>query len=202
MRNSSAKHQLSLACIALFALGSLACGDDGKAEAGETDGTTTAESGTSADGPETSGSSMEGDGDGDPDGGDGDGEPGDGDPDGGDGDGEPGDGDPDGGDGDGEPGDGDGDPNSPCFDHETQDDCEADAACQAVNGQPLQENGPDAPCLNPVEFQGCIAMQGCDDAQTWFCTGGGGKPVLVNDGCGPNGSEECDPGVQDPPECP
>jgi hypothetical protein len=142
---------------------------------------------------------MEGDGDGDPGDGDpGDGDPGDGDP--GDGDGDPGDGDP--GDGDGDPGDGDGDPTSPCFDHETQEDCEADAACQAVNGQPLQENGPDAPCLNPSEFLGCIETMGCDDALTWFCIGGGGKPHLVNDGCGPNGAEMCDPGVQDPPACP
>jgi hypothetical protein len=204
MRNLSVPHRLSLACITLLALGSLACGDDKKDEAGEADGSGTAESGESADAPETSGSSMEGDGDGDPGDGDpGDGDPGDGDPGDGDpGDGDPGDGDPGDGDpGDGDPGDGDGDQNSPCFDHETQDDCESDAACQAVVGQPLQENGPDAPCLDPAEFIGCIAMTGCDDALTWFCVGGGGKAYLVNNGCGPDGAEMCDPEVQDPPEC-
>jgi hypothetical protein len=203
MRNLQAKHRLVSACLSVLFVGSLACGDDKKDEAGEADGTGTAESGESGDAPETSGSSMEGDGDGDPETGDGDGDPETGDGDGDPGDGDPGDGDPGDGDpGDGDPGDGDGDPNSPCFDHETEEDCVADAACQAVVGQPLQENGPDAPCLEASEFIGCIAMAVCDDALTWFCTGGGGKPYLVNNGCGPNGAEICDPGVEDPPECP
>jgi hypothetical protein len=200
MRISPAKHRLSLACITLFALGSIACGDDTKDEAGDADGTGTAETGgETADGPETGESGMEGDGDGDGEAGDGDGDEGDGDgdPEGGDGDGDEGDGD-----GDQEAGDGDGDPNSPCLDYENQDDCEGDAACQSVMGQALSENGPDAPCLEPAEFLGCIEMAVCDDALTWFCVGGNAKPVLVNNGCGPDGAEMCEPPVQDPPQCP
>jgi hypothetical protein len=186
------KSTLSLGCITVFALASFACGDDENAEAGETAGTAeTGETGTTA--PETSGSSMEGDGDGD--GGDGDGDGGDGDGDGGDGDGDTGD-------GDGDGGDGDGDPNSPCFDYETEDECTADPACMALMGQPLLENGPDAPCLEPLEYAGCAPMGGCGDALTWFCTGGQGKPILMSSTCGPNGAEMCDPGIQDPPECP
>jgi hypothetical protein len=172
MHDFRLNHRLLLSCVAVLAL---ACGDDGKDEGADGD-TGTAEGAESGDAPETSGSSMEGDGDGDGDTGDGD--------------------------GDGEPGDGDGDPNSPCFDHETQDDCEADPACQSVNGQPLQTNGPDSPCLDPAEYLGCIPMMICDDALTWFCIGGNEKPVLVNNGCGPEGAEMCLPMVGDPPECP
>ena len=91
---------------------------------------------------------------------------------------------------------------SPCFDLETQDECDADPACQSVIGQPLKQNGPDAPCLDEQEFVGCIEAQGCDDAPTWFCVGGNGKPILVNDGCGPEDGEMCEPPVADPPMCP
>jgi hypothetical protein len=189
--------------MTLFTLASFACGDDSKDEAGDADTSGTAETADSTTAPETSGSSMEGDGDGDPETGDGDGDPetgdGDGDPETGDGDGDPETGD---GDGDGEPGDGDGDPNSPCPDYESQDDCEADPACMPLMGQPLQENGPDAPCLQPSEYAGCVAMAGCGDALTWFCSGGGGKPVLMSSTCGPEGAEMCDPMIADPPECP
>jgi hypothetical protein len=203
MRNFFSTHRLSFVCITVLALAS-ACGDDSKDEAGDADTAGTGETADSTtDVPETSGSSMEGDGDGDGDEGDGDGDEGDGDGDEGDGDGDEGDGDGDEGDGDGDEGDGDGDPNSPCFDYETQDDCEADSACQALTGQPLQENGPDAPCLQPPDFAGCIPMMICDDALTWFCSGGGGKPVLMSSGCGPEGSEMCEPNVPDSvPECP
>jgi hypothetical protein len=202
MRNFSTTHQLSLVGFALV-LATSACGGDDQQEGA--DAGTADESGeTTADGPE--GSSMEGDGDGDGgdgdgDAGDGDGDAGDGDGDAGDGDGDAGDGDGDGGDGDGDGGDGDGEP-SGCADHETQEDCEADPACQAVNGQPLLENGPDAPCLEPTEFIGCIEMMICDDALTWFCVGGNAKPVLMSSGCGPEGAEMCDPMIPDPPECP
>jgi hypothetical protein len=201
MSDSKLIHRLSLACLTVLALGSNACGDDGKAEAGDAAGTSgTAESGdSSAEAPET-GSATMGDGDGDGDGGDGDG---DGDGGDGDGDGDAGDGDGDGaGDGDGDgAGDGDGDA-GPCPNYETQDECTADPACMALMGQPLQENGPDAPCLQPLEYAGCIAMMGCGDALTWFCTGGNSKPILMSSTCGPAGADMCDPGVQDPPECP
>jgi hypothetical protein len=204
MRYHPSTPRLSLLCIAFLTIAS-ACGDDSKEEAG--DGT--ADTGETADGttaPETSGATMEGDGDGDGGDGDGDAEAGDGDGDQGDGDGdaEAGDGDGDQGDGDGdaEAGDGDGDPNSPCADYETQEACEDDSACQALFGQGLLENGPDAPCLEASEYVGCIASSICDDALTWFCVGGNQKPILMSSGCGPEGAEMCDPGVQDPPECP
>ena len=71
-----------------------------------------------------------------------------------------------------------------------------------MNGQPLQENGPDAPCLEPSEYLGCIPQMACADVLTWFCVGGNGKPVLVSDSCGPDNGMECDPGVDNPPECP
>jgi hypothetical protein len=186
---------LSLVGIALLALATPACGDDGKGEGADAGTDGTADTGETAEGPETetSGSSMEGDGDGDGGDGDGDGGDGDGDGDGGDGDG----------DGDGEGGDGDGDPKLPCVDHETQDDCEADPACQAVIGQMLQLGGlGSAACLLPAEFIGCIDMMGCDDALTWFCVGPNEQPYLVNNGCGPEGAQMCQPMIPNPQPCP
>jgi hypothetical protein len=85
-------------------LTSLACADDGAADASEA---TSSESVGDGDGDSASASASAGDGDGTP--GDGDGTPGDGDGAPGDGDGTPGDGDGTPGDGDGTPGDGDGD---------------------------------------------------------------------------------------------
>jgi hypothetical protein len=147
--------------------------------------------------------SVEGDGDtGDEDTGDGDGDTGDGDGNTGDGDGDTGDGDGDGdaGDGDGDAGDGDGDTGTPeCTDFETQEECDANLDCQSVSGWPLLENGPDAPCLEPPEFLGCIGMMPCNDVETWFCIE---QVFLVFDSCGPENGESCDPGVMDPPECP
>jgi hypothetical protein len=191
MRNFSSTRRLSLACIAALALAGSACGGEGKDEGADDTGTAD-ESGETA---ETS-ATMEGDGDGD--GGDGDGDGGDGDGDGGDGDGDAGDGDGDGGDGDG-----DGEGGAQCPDYATQVACEADPACQAVNGQLLKQNGPDAPCLEPAAFLGCIPMQGCGDAPTWFCIGGGGNDLfLVGDTCGPEGAEMCEPMLPIPGDCP
>jgi hypothetical protein len=197
MRNFSTTHRFSSICIATLLLAGTACGDD-EQDAGD-DAAGTAEETAETSGPETSGGDGDGDGgDGDGDGGDGDGDAGDGDGDGGDGDGDGGDGD---GDGDGGDGDGDGEP-SACSDYDTQEECDADSACMAVNGQPLQENGPDAPCLEPTEFIGCVESQVCDDALTWFCVGMASKPVLMSSGCGPEGAQMCDPNIPDPPECP
>ena len=95
-----------------------------------------------------------------------------------------------------------GEAESPCAGLETQDECDASPECQSVIGQPLKQNGPDAPCLEAAEFIACIPTQGCDDALTWFCVGGNAKPVLVNDGCGPEDAEICEPPVADPPACP
>ena len=89
-----------------------------------------------------------------------------------------------------------------CVDYEVQDDCEADEACQAVVGTLLKENGANAPCLEAVEFLGCIDMGDCDAAETWFCTSGGNpKTYLIPNSCGPEGMTECDPGVDTPPTC-
>src|SRR5690606_25315963 len=188
MRTNTAK-AWSLWTAGLLAL-TVACGDDkDDAEAGD----------------EMSTETEAGDGDGDPTG-DGDGEPtgdGDGEPTG-DGDGEPtgdGDGEPTG-DGDGEPtGDGDGEPNPECLDLDTQEDCEANPDCQSVVGSRLQQNGPDAPCLEPAEFLGCIGMQGCGDAITWFC-GQGNNKWQVPDTCRPEGAEQCDPPAEPVDACP
>jgi hypothetical protein len=90
--------------------------------------------------------------------------------------------------------------NGGCADLETADECTAMAGCQVVNGSHLQENGPDAPCLEASEFLGCIAEQGCGDMETWFCQGN--KMFLVPDTCGPNGADPCD-GPADPvSDCP
>lgn len=90
--------------------------------------------------------------------------------------------------------------NSACADIEDADECAAADGCQPVNGSKLKENGPDSPCLEPSEFLGCIAEQGCDDALTWFCQGNG--TYQVNDSCGPEGAEPCD-GPADPVDaCP
>ena len=196
MRTRDSKHGLRLIgiCVGLAALFATACSDDGGTDAEGTQGETAESGETDSNSSETDGESNSGDGDGDPTTGDGDPTTGDGDP-------TTGDGDPTG-DGDGDPG-GDGDPMpSACADYEEQAECEADAGCQAVTGQPLKENGQGAPCLEPVEFIGCIAQMGCGDAETWFCVGGNGKPVLIPDTCGPEGAMECDPGVDNPPECP
>jgi hypothetical protein len=90
--------------------------------------------------------------------------------------------------------------NAGCADLETADECTAMAGCQVVNGSPLKQNGPDAPCLEASEFLGCISEQGCGDAETWFCQGNG--MFLVPDTCGPDGADPCD-GPADPvSECP
>jgi hypothetical protein len=177
----------TLSCTGLLAL-TLACGDEKgeEAEAANEAGTETGDG--DGDDEVGDGDGEPGDGDGEP--GDGDGEPGDGDGEAGDGDGEPGDGDGEPGDGDGEPGDGDGEPNPECFELD-EAECGMNPDCQPVTGSPLRENGPGSPCLEPAEFLGCIGMQGCGDAITWFC-GQGNTKWQVNDTCGPEGAEQCD----------
>jgi hypothetical protein len=69
-------------------------------------------------------------------------------------------------------------------------------------GQTVQENGPDAPCLNPLGYLGCIDMQACDQVQTWFCVGANDKPLLVTSNCGPGNAEMCDPMLPNLANCP
>ena len=187
----AASNLWTYSCIGLLAL-TLACGDD-KGE--EAEGAN--EAGTETEAGDGDGDDEVGDGDGEP--GDGDGEPGDGDGEPGDGDGEPGDGDGEPGDGDGEPGDGDGEPNPECVDLD-EDECGMNPNCQPVNGARLKENGPDSPCLEPAEFLGCIGMQGCGDAITWFCEGN--NVWQVNDTCGPEGAEQCEAPMEPVETCP
>jgi hypothetical protein len=90
--------------------------------------------------------------------------------------------------------------NSACANIEDADECAGTDGCQAVNGSKLKENGPDSPCLEPSEFIGCIAEQGCDDALTWFCQGNG--TYQVPNTCGPEGAESCEGPVDRPAACP
>lgn len=78
-----------------------------------------------------------------------------------------------------------------CADLDSEEACNADANCQSVLGSKLKTNGANAPCLQEVDFIGCIDAQGCGDALTWFCNGNQIYEVL--DTCGPEGFEMCEP---------
>jgi hypothetical protein len=193
-------HHLHLGCAVALTL-FVGCGDDGKSD-GDTQATETAAetAETSASGSGNEAGSEGVDGDGDADAGDGDGDTGDGDADAGDGDGDTGDGDGDTGDGDGDTGDGDGDGDGDtgdgdgdpiiCAELLDQEACDAEDACQTVNGQPLVE-GLGSQCLDPAEFLGCIDASVCGQAQTWFCIGEDDELYLVPNTCGPEGADMC-----------
>ena len=89
-----------------------------------------------------------------------------------------------------------------CADFEDEGSCTADGNCQALFGRPAKQNGPDAPCLEPSEFVGCIDAVACDQAETWFCVGGNAKPILMSSGCGPDNAEPCDAPADSLPDCP
>ena len=170
----SFKRGLTLSCAAMLML-PLACGDSGGEEAGDGTGDTAGDIDDATTTAETSDTAdTTGDGDGDTTG-----------------------------DGDGDTtGDGDGDTgNSECFDIGDEAMCDDHPDCQSVLGSRLKQNGPDAPCLEPQEFLGCIPMQGCGDAETWFCQGMN-NVWMVPDTCGPEDAQECDPPADPVEACP
>jgi hypothetical protein len=87
-----------------------------------------------------------------------------------------------------------------CVDIGDPDACAAAEGCQPVEGARHKQNGPDAPCLEPADFIGCIDEQACDDVVTWFCQGNGS--YQVDDSCGPAGFAPCEAPADPIDACP
>jgi hypothetical protein len=70
------------------------------------------------------------------------------------------------------------------------DECRSSDACQTVRGSRVVR-GEDGYCLEPRQAIGCLPIQICGEALTYFCDPEG-QVYEVTNTCGPKGWNECE----------